>query len=324
MANYDGAHYFVKDWMEPKILELIKRTNAQNKDGALVISGGDVLSTIFSGPQVFLTHDFDIKAVLKTEVPYNETNTKNLYDFAEGFAMWTAKELSKRYKRTRTDLDKILAEKYGVKVAMHPGNPDYFSFYRPAPDWSLFTVSYRLESLSGDSWNLDQIMDVFAATPETINSSIEGRYQVFIGGEPRLSTEKTEYYIPTRNVDGVLYAGMGYMLWDTEEMIRISKNMEKEKPGSSKLSRYEDKRLAILDDLNHPEKRLNCRFMREYIKFCERELDDCSIPAWNVKNQADARSKLEKLGLIDSKLESSLGSEYVCDYAKRISAYLLS
>lgn len=322
MADYDGAHYFVKDWMEPEVLKLIKQVNSKNDDGALIISGGDVLSTIFKGPQVFLTHDFDIKAALKTTIPYNAENIAKLYDFAEGFAKLAAKHLSRRYLSTRKDLDRILADKYGVKVTMHPGNPDFFSFYRPVPDWALFTVSYRLESLDGDSWNLDQIMDAFAATPETINSSIKGRYQVFIGGEPRLSSERLEYYIPTQNVGGVLYAGMGYMLWDTEEMIRISEMMERDKPGSSKLQRYEDKRLAILDDLNNPEKRLNCRFMRDYVKFCEAELETCKIPEWNVRNLAEARDRLERMGLMNSDLERSLGEEYVCDYAKKISGYL--
>lgn len=324
MADYDGAHYFVKDWMEPEVLRLIKRVNNQNEQGAMIIAGGDVLNTIFTGPQIFLTHDFDIKAALKTSIPLTEENITKLYAFGEGFAKLAAANLTRRYERTRRDLDPILRDKYRVKFAIQPGKSSYFSFHKPVEDWALFTVSYRLEDLNGESSNLDPIMDVFAATPETIDSQLSGRYQMFIGGEPKLSTERSEYYIPTQDVNGVPYAGLGFMLWDTELMIEISKQKEREKPGSSKLQRYEDKRLAILDDLNHPEKRLNCRFMRDYVKFCERKLDSCEIPEWNVRNQAEARDKLERLGLMNKELELSLGEEYVCDYAKKIAVYLAS
>ena len=319
MADYDGAHYFVKDWMEPVVLKLIKQVNRLNDDGALIISGGDVLSTIFTGPQIFLTHDFDIKAALKTSKPANAENIAKLYAFADNFSKLAAKSLNERYRRTRKDLDRILASKHKVKITVEKGN--YFVYDRPVEDWALFTVKYRLDDLTGESWNVDPIMDVFASTPETINMSVKGRYQTFVGGEPKLSGEHLEYFIPTQDINGVLYAGMGYMLWDTEEMIKISKQLEKER-GKSKLQRYEEKRLAILDDLNHPESRLNCRFMQQYVKYCERELETCKVPAWNVRNQAEAQEKLESLGLINKTLAEALGEVYVCDYAKKMAAYL--
>lgn len=320
MADYDGAHYMVKDWMEPAVLKLLKQVNSMNADAALIIAGGDVLSTIFTGPNIFRTHDFDIKAALKSDVVIDENNIEKLYSFADNFTKLAAVTVNERYAKTRKQLDALLAEKFGVKITIHKGNKDYFGYHRPVPDWALFTISYRLEDLNGDSWNLDPLMDVFAATPDTINSAIKGRYQMFIGGEPKLSTEKQEYYIPTRDVDGVLYAGIGFMLWDTGIMIEISEQMANE-GKKNKLQRYKDKRLAILDDLNHPEKRLHCRFMEQYVKYCDKDLDSCKIPAWNVKDQKEAQDKLEHMGLMDDNIVKSLGKVYVCDYAKKMSNY---
>lgn len=322
MAKFDEAHYFVKDTMEIPIFNVIKKMNASDKYLKLIISGGDVLSRYFDGPSIFLTHDFDIKLTADKKVVLSEANKQVMYDYNQEIGEKMEDGLNDSYLKNKQSIDDILAQNFGVKMGKKGDTGKYFNAIRVRETGGHIPIRYQLRTLDDKERLVDEIIDLWVALPESLTFP----YNTFLGGDPILSLDSSRYYIPATELEGLLFAGLGYMLWDTQRMVDYSKDLEA-KGKRNKLQRYINKQKAIYNDLNHPLKRLACLPFEDYIKRCDRKLKSCTVDGQQFESVRQVLSYAQKQGYLSPSQVSEIRKgkytlPYLCVYINKVKEYL--
>ena len=155
MADFDGAHYFMKDSMEIAIFNGIKEMNASDAYLKMIISGGDVLNRYFIGPQIFLTHDFDIKLTADKRVDLTRENVRAMYKYAEEIAQTFERTLNEFYLQNKQRMDAVLARRYGVKMAKKRDTKKYFNYFHMEEAQAHFPIRSRLKTLDDTQQDVD-------------------------------------------------------------------------------------------------------------------------------------------------------------------------
>ncbi len=320
MANFDGAHFFVKDMMEIPIFNVIKQLNDSDAYLKLIISGGDVLNRYFMGPQIFFTHDFDIKLTANQEVVLTDSNVDAMYKYAVEVSEAMEDTLNNFYLKNKQRIDNLLAKNYKVKMSKKRYTGKYFNALR-VEGRAHIPIRSQLRTLDDKEQDVDEIIDLWVALPDTLTFP----YNTFLGGDPKLSLDGSKYFIPTIEMEGMLIAGLGYMLWDTQRMIDYSADLER-KGKVNKLQRYIDKQKAMYNDLNHPLKRLSCLPFEDYIKHCDKKIKKCSIGNRHFKTVEQALSFAQNEGYLSSSQAKEIRDgkytlSYICVYINKLKEY---
>jgi len=321
MADFDGAYFFVKDTMEVPIFNMIKKMNDSDAYLKLIISGGDVLNRYFIGPQIFFTRDFDIKLTADRRVELTESNKKIMYDYNNEVSKTFENTLNTFYLKNKQHMDDVLSKNYGLKMGKNRETGKYFNLFQPVKGGTNISISYQLRTLDDKEWDVDHIIDFWVALPETLTFP----YNTFLGGDPILSLDGSNYYIPTIEMEGLLIAGLGYMIWDTQRMIDYSIDLER-KGKKNKLQRYIDKQKGIYNDLNHPLKRLSCIPFKDYIKQCNRESKSCSVDNQQFRTIEEVLSFAQGKGYLSSSQveeirKGTYSLSYLCAYINKLRKY---
>ena len=120
-------------------------------------------------------------------------------------------------------------------------------------------------------------------------------------------------------INGIPYAGLGYIIWDTYRMVANSIKL-----GLSKQQRYIEKRDAILHALNNPVRNLSCESMKDFVKVCEKKFDTCVIKGKKFYSKMEVLKYGLVEGLIPLDLEiiNQIRSNYdlnsICEIIKTI------
>jgi hypothetical protein len=305
--------------MEPPVLNVIKRMNATDEYLKLILSGGDVLNYYFDGPQIFKTHDFDIKLSADKRVVLNQRNIETIQTYASEVAEEFEKAMSDYYRANQEFLDGQLRKLFGVQIARHRGSNERFKTFKRND--ALHTIRYRLRNPEGTKEDVDDLLDVYVALPETTNFS----FDTWIGGDELLSLDNNRFFVPTIEVEGILITGLGFMLWDTQRMIEYSREQEK-KGKPNKLQRYIDKQRAMYNDLNHPLKRLKCLPFESYVKSCSKKFSRCRILNQRFNSVSEALDYSLRQDLISPEqrkilLQGNYSLAFICDHINRLLEY---
>jgi len=318
MGSFEEAHYYIKDMMETTILNSIKFINSRDKNMKLIISGGDVLTRYFEGPSIFLTHDFDIKLTVNKHIDLDQVDKEIIYDYQAEIAKIFKNNLNNFYVKNQDVIDNKLGKSYNSRLVQNTNNPFKAVKVNKSHTRIVYTLT-RLNTLKEEKEEEDdEIIDLWVALPETIRFP----YYTFLGEDPILSLDGSDYYMPSIEIEGVLIAGLGYVLWDTQRMIKYSMDLER-KGKSNKLQRYIGKQKAIYNDLNHPLKRMSCIPFKKFVEDCAKKESVCSIDG---KQFYDVESALEYAmgqGYLSrehiSEIEKGKYSlPYVCAYIDKI------
>jgi len=321
MADFDEAHYYVKDLMEIPVFNVVKEMNASDAYLKLIISGGDVLNRYFDGPSVFLTHDFDLKLAADKRVVFNDKNIQVMRDYNRDISVELEDRLNDYYQKNKEAIDDILEEKYGVKMGKKRDTGKYFNAIQTYEDGRHFAIRYQLRSLDDQERVVDEIVDLYMVLPEYLQFP----YNTFLDGDPMLSLDGSKYYIPATEMEGLLIAGLGFMLWDTQRMVDFSMYLEA-KGKKNKLQRYINKQKAIYNDLNHPLKRLACLPLEDYIKRCDRKSKNCTVDGQQFNSIREVLTHAQRKGYLSRSQASEIRKgkyslAYLCVYINKIKEY---
>lgn len=314
MEDFERAHYYMKEMMETTVLNTLKFINSRDKNMKFVITGGDVLARYFDGPTIFLTHDYDIKLTVNKRVDLDEIDKEIIYDYQAENARIFEKNLNNFYIKNRFVIDNKLKKSYNVVIDRKNQGP--FEVFK-AND-SLTNIVYTLISLNTNEKEEDTLIDLWIALPETLKHP----YYTWLGEDPILSLDGSDYYIPTLEVNGVLITGLGYMLWDTQRMIEYSAEL-KRKGKPNKLQRYIDKQKAIYNDLNNPIKRLSCIPFKKFVKDCNEKEIICTIDGERFYNKEEVLEYAKNMGYLSKEHISEIKNgnyslSYICRYIQKL------
>ena len=170
----------------------------------------------------------------------------------------------------------------------------------------------------GTKSRTNSICDVYVVDPAVLQE----HYLTFTGlpgSNPILSENSSDYYIPFQVINGVPYAGMGYIIWDSIRMVNDSKVR-----GLSKYPRYVAKRDAIINALNKPIGDLSCNAMKKFMLDCEKKYNVCVIDGkkYETVNSLIRYGVNEGLLPASSKIikeiKASYDINYLCESLKRM------
>ena len=286
---------YIRNAVEPKILFQIVDLNRKNTSlpnpPLFIMSGGQVLNKFFPYFPELKTPDFDIKLTIPYDAPFNEPQLSSYRDQTGVFLS----KIINSYMMSINLYSKINA-KFGINL-----QPTEISKHGP-----LLTVIYKFTDKTGGLYSMP-LLDLYLANPsQTLNfeSFTQRRFRSLLS---KGNIGHNKYYIPYTLINGVPYAGLGYMIWDTQRLIN-----ESIINGSDKLTRYVKKYYAIINGLNRPLNELSCVSMKDYIKKCQRDTATCGGNILQLIQQAISSGLLNRQDIIQ--FREQLGDEYLCEY----------
>ena len=349
-----NASQYLKTILDLPIMAIIKQVDAflestyPGKGYRLIVSGGAAINRYFENSPYLKTTDYDLKLVAPTVSyikAYTDETNKNLeevhFEVVRTFGQELADYIYSIGDKLNEQLNLLfhaelrLVDEYGALLKINK------------PGTNLYNLEFKLQdTISGELYT-DAIIDLFRVNLDNIASEdftydpvgcnkenpkswSNYHYAQFSGFEgisnPILSTTGGIYYIPTFEVDGILYAGLGYLIWDTLRMIRNA-----EKRHLSKLNRYKEKFWAIISSLNDPKTYLSCYMMGGYINKCNQDHTSCGLPfdKCNIGDACYNKSDLVRRGqaagyfpeVISGEFEEKLddiGIQFMCENSKQI------
>lgn len=278
------------------------------------MTGGQAIQTYFPNSPQLRTHDFDLKIIAPKQLVYGPKTRARMVLLAKGIAKYIEIALNKHVKSLGIDLKKEIKDKFGLDLVLDENN-DMFNASTNLRTDLLNIVTFKLKDSRKIRTN--SIADVYVVDPSEI-----AHYPTFTGGSDSnkiLSEDGGDYYIPFKVINGVPYAGMGYIIWDTYRMVRDS--FER---GLPKYPRYVEKRDAIINALNNPNAKMSCNAMKNYMLQCEEQYKSCLINEQKFKTV----SSLIKYGVAEGiipadknfidRIRQSYDVNYLCESLKRI------
>jgi len=316
--DFDEAEIYVKNFVTNRVDLLIKEVNLviekRTPQLKMIVTGGSALEKYFPSSPEIKTHDFDLKIVTPKYVEYNTSVLLNIRYVAKTSAEIFEDRLNAFVFPNFETFRQDLIRKFNVNLKITEGK----IFRMQSISQSLYTVFIELTDLDQSVVRIGPVIDVFA-----VNPSIIKHYYTFTGlqgSDPILSENSGKYYIPLNIVNGIPYAGLGYMIWDTLRMIQYTKER-----GLPKQERYQKKMNEIIQGLNRPEMKLSCETMKNYITKCETEFaSNCVIDNKTFQNKLEIVNYAVMEGMIPNdknyiqKLVNGFDSTYLCNTFKKI------
>lgn len=320
MSKFEDAEIYIKELLSVPIEFAVKDLNNQLYNDKVVpglkllVTGGQAIQTYFPNSPQLRTHDFDLKVIAPKQKVYTPGIRKRMVLLAKGIAKYFELVLNKHVKSLGIDLKKEIKDKFGLDLVLDENNNIFNASTNLRTDL-LNIVTFRLKN--NIKIRTNSIADVYVVDPAEI-----GHYPTFSGQEGSnkiLSEEGGDYYIPFNVINGVPYAGMGYIIWDTYRMVDDS--LER---GLPKHPRYVEKRDAIINALNNPNAKLSCNAMKEYMLQCEQKYKSCLLNQQKFKTA----SSLIKYGVSEGilpadknfidRIRQTYDINYLCESLKRI------
>lgn len=224
---------------------------------------------------------------------------------ASGISRYIAIKLNEYIDTIYSNINKDIKNKFNVELVNKYGV--VFSASNNMRTELLKTVPFKLKGSTKIKTN--SIADIYVVDPSELE-----HYTTFTGlpgSNQILSKNSGEYYIPYNEINGIPYAGLGYIIWDSIRMVRESKLR-----GLAKYPRYVDKRDAILNALNNPIGDLSCNAMKDYMLSCEKEYRVCKIKGKTYKSFNSLLKFAVEEGLIpeNTKLLKNIKDTYDFNY----------
>ena len=317
----------LKDLLTPYIWLIIQDVNnylrKNNFPFILLVSGGDALAKFFPNDPKLESHDFDLRlnpTIGSENLPnLRETQHKlatlitkyfelNLNSYVKRIAPRLNQKLKSTFPRS---LNYVKSQNGGIFRGKRGVFTDNKCVQTPIDQsvmdqkCDLYTVTYTFKI--NNYVITDSMIDIFCARPDNIY-----HYSANIN-EYNINTPKT--FQPYVYIEGVPYVSLGYLIWDTLRLIEWSRER-----GYHKLPRYQMKLEQIIRGLYHPDGRLSCSAMKEFVKGCmEARKEVCMINGQSIDKDAIVDYAVLQ-GFIPRQLsytfKKELSKEYLCDYVK--------
>ncbi len=321
MSKFENAEIYIKELLAIPIEFAIRDINKELYNDSIVpgvkllVSGGQAIQTYFPGNPQLRTHDFDLKLIAPKKTIYTPAVRRRMVKLGKGVIKYIEIALNKHVKSMGiTKLKKEIKTQYGLDLVINEDNNMFKASTNLRTDL-LNIVTFKLSD--GTKSRRNSITDVYVVDPEDIY-----HYHTFTGMEGSneiLSENAGDYYIPYRTINGVPYAGMGYIVWDTYRMVESSKEK-----GLRKYPRYVEKKNAIINALNNPVSGMSCNAMKSFMLKCEKKYTTCVINDRKFKT-ADALIKYGVAeGILPANMEfikrirKTYDIDYLCTSLKRI------
>jgi hypothetical protein len=273
--KFEQAEIYIKELLSVPIEMAIRDVNDQlQRDKTvpgliLMVTGGQAIQNYFPNSPMLRTHDYDLKLISPTKVPFTESVRNHMSLISKGISIYIKISLNKYVKKMGINLKQEIKNRFGIELVVDENN-DIFAASLTPYTMPLKTITFKLKQ--GRKVRTNSIADIFAADPDVLSA----HYKEFTGleGSNQILSEGNEgkYYIPFKVINGIPYAGMGYIIWDTYRMVETSKTL-----GLSKYPRYVAKRDAILNALNNPLTKVSCNSLKDYMLNCEQKYKVCII-----------------------------------------------
>lgn len=325
MDNFERAEIYLKEVLSIPVelaikdLNLLLAQDEQIPGLKIFVTGGQAIQTYFPNSSPLRTHDFDLKLVAPKNIPITASVRNRMMRLGRGCSRYIAIVLN---NYINSDVIDNISQKYGLKLVAGDGNEDkkVFSAVTNLKNDMLNIV--RFQMIGEGKIRTNSIADIYVVDPQEIKE----HYYTFTGygpdgrqGNSILSQDAGNYYIPFQYINGIPYAGLGYILWDTLRMIDVSKKLQ-----LPKYSKYIEKKDAIIQALNDPNAKLSCNAMKEYILECENKYNDCTIRNQRFETVSSLINYAISEGLISDdpeiirKIKQTYDLNYLCSSVKRM------
>lgn len=321
MTGFELAEIYVKEILAMSIELSVKNLNLELQNDKIVpntkilVTGGQAIQTYFPSAAELRTHDFDLKLVAPSATPYTQQVRDRLLLLSRGVARYIEITLNNYIKTILDTISKTLITTYGVKLLVESDGKVFTASSNLRNNY-LKVITFRLQQ--GRRIRTNSICDVYVVDP----SELREHYLTFTGlpgSNPILSENRSEYYIPYQEINGIPYASMGYVIWDSIRMVNDSRER-----GLPKYPRYVAKRDAIINALNRPIGNLSCNSMKQYMLNCEKEYKGCVIDG----KKYDTVNSLIRYGISEGYLplnkqiiediKATYDINYLCSSLKRM------
>ena len=317
MDNFERAEIYLKETLAIPIELAIKDLNAlldqdeQIPGLKILVTGGQAIQIYFPNSPPLRTHDFDLKLVAPKNTTITPRVRSRMMLLGRGCSRYIEIVLN---KYITPEVQTNITRRFNLELLEEDGK--IFSAVTNLKNDMLNIVKFRIRGEGRIRTN--SIADVYVVDPQEIKE----HYYTFtnLGGSNEILSENAgNYYIPIRYVNGIPYAGMGYILWDTLRMVNVSQRL-----NLPKQERYQQKRDAIIQALNDPNAKLSCNAMKEYILQCEQKYNDCTIRNENYSTVESLLRFAVEEGLIASdsslihKIQQTYDLNYLCSSVKRM------
>lgn len=319
MENFEDAEIYVKDVMAIPIEMSIKDLNERLKYDKVVpglkllVSGGQVIQSYFPNSTPLKTHDYDLKLVAPKNIPYTPQVRDRMVLLASGISRYMAIKLNEYIDTIYSDVSKNIKNRFNVELVNKNGV--VFSASNNLRTELLKTIPFKLKGSTKIRTN--SLIDVYVVDPSELKHYLT--FTGLPGSNEILSQNAGNYYIPYTEINGIPYAGLGYIIWDSIRMVKESK-----KRGLVKYPRYVAKKDAILNALNNPMGNLSCNAMKDYMLSCEKEYKTCEIKGKKYKTVNSLLKLAIEEGLIPANtkviknIKDRYDFNYLCESIKRI------
>jgi len=319
----------LKDTLTPYILLLIKDVNDYLRSNKfpflLVVVGGDALAKFFPNDPKLASHDFDVRLAPIVGFENKEGLKELQIQLSKVISKYFEQKLNSYVTKVIPLLQKKLKGKFndflkGIKLkngGVFEANKTVLidNKYTSVPvetdvsgrrTGDLYTIEYTLKLK--DKLITDSLIDIFAARPDSIDQYTD----TLVGN---VNDPKT--FIPYTTIEGVPYASLGFLIWDTLRLIEKGKRL-----GYEKLPRYQMKLEQLVRNLYKPDGRLSCLAMKDFVKGCVKEQQsDC-----NVHGQLLDKDGLVEYGVsqgfippkLANKFKNIFSKPYLCNYIKEL------
>ena len=303
---------------EPAVLNAIKSFNASsNYQAKVIISGGEVLAKYFMYPE-FRTLDYDLKIALPNYIYNNSIDdvqvNRVLFEEAVRFHQLLSVNLNYLYNIVWIEVETLLSDNnYELIYNANDTTARAIPFFQilPTENKPFSNFYFRVKHGSEIIYDMSFI-DIYRATPKDVKE-----YYTFIYGTETLFEKHVDfqYYIPTLELEPyILYAGVGFIIWDTVRMINRSFTLE---DNPNKIVRYIQKWAAIISAFNNMTNSVSCHGFLPFVRKCADEFVECgdSIDQLYLQLKNDGIISDDILQLLKN---SGYSNEYLCDYFKRL------
>ena len=284
------ASQYIEHIFQPIVLSTLKRINQRNDRNNLgfIISGIAAAEKYFPAVPELIADYFSI--TLTYNLSDELTPDINLLFNVGLEAIDTInQEINRYYSIIERKLQSDLRVLFGVNLAptspipplppfketdesLPPQRrlPTNAVFYVVVQD-DQFLIKYALISaydkhIKGD-YNLVMInAAVFNPTTQLPNIFYHPEFTF----DPILSRGRTlyPYFIPTINIKGQYYAGLGYVIWET---LQLQRHFVDNQPYINKL---QNQYLAMINALNNQNLSLSCQMLSNFIEDCSQQSDE--------------------------------------------------
>jgi len=245
--------------------------------------------------------------------------TEDVIDRMKFLAKGTARYINLKLNNyiQKLDIINIIRNKYNIELLLNDNN--IFSAPVTSPKSLLNVIVFSLKE--GIITRTSSIIDIFVADPRELSKNFNYYQFTGIAGSNPILSEGNEgkYYIPYKMINGIPYAGLGFVMWDTYRMVDYSRER-----GLPKYNRYVEKKDAILNALNNLTTKVSCNALKDYMLNCENNYKVCMIGDKKFNNV----DMLIQYGIEESlipsdekfikELRKSYDIDYLCNYFKRL------